>query len=249
MARPRPATIVLATSALALVVGTVGIATAGSGSSVSSEGSRPQVSDNRSPEVPQGSRPTTQDSPAGQTKAAPSSPFRTLERTSATRLPRPDRTPRPTAIMLPGTDVRAPVDVVGVDDAGQVEVPTDVTRAGWYRFSVAPGGTRGSTVIVGHRDGVNQGTGAFAALDDLRPGDSIEIERADGVLIGYTVVARESFDKSRVPFRELFSKSGPARLTLITCGGPFDSSTLGYTDNIVITALPVDTASGSGETQ
>jgi len=243
MTRPRPAILVLGAGALALAVGTVGIATAGSGMHVESVGARPAVQ-------------ATSASPASQgvTATAPSTQeagtaYRSLERRDATELPRPDRTPRPVELRIPAIDVRVAVDVVGLDAAGQVEVPVDVARSGWYRFSAKPGSGEGSTVIVGHVDGVDQGAGAFYDLRSLNPGDTVTLTRADDRQVTYEVVARERFDKDRVPLRELFSRSGPERLTLITCGGPFDPASLEYTDNIVVTAVPVDSAADLGETR
>lgn len=37
---------------------------------------------------------------------------------------------------------------------------------------------------------------------------------------------------------DVWSQTGPARLMLVTCGGPFDSSIGRYRDNIVVTAVP-----------
>lgn len=243
MTRPRPAILVLGAGALALAVGTVGIATAGSGMHVESVGARPAVQ-----------ATATSPAPQGETGTAPSpqeagTAYRSLERRDATELPRPDRTPRPVELRIPAIDVRVAVDVVGLDAAGQVEVPVDVARSGWYRFSAKPDSGEGSTVIVGHVDGVDQGAGAFYDLRSLNPGDTVTLTRADERRVTYEVVARERFDKDRVPLRELFSRSGPERLTLITCGGPFDPASLEYTDNIVVTAIPVDSAADLRETR
>ena len=244
MTRPRPAVLVLAAGALALAAGTAGIAWAGSGMHVESVGSRPTAQ----PEPSVASRESANDE-TSLTPQVKDSPYRTLERRDATQLPRPDRAPRPTSIDIPALEIAAPVDVVGVADDGQVEVPVDVRRAGWYRFSAKPGAGAGSVVIVGHRDGVDQGGGAFIDLGNLRPGDLITVTTEQDRALTYEVVARESFAKSKVPLRELFSRSGPERLTLITCGGPFDPARLEYTDNIVVTALPVDTAADLPETR
>lgn len=239
MTRPRPVVLVLGIGAIALVAGTVGIATAGSGMHVESVGSRPSITSEQGSSMPnssgQGSSVQVSESQA----ATVTSPYRSLDRRDATQLPRPDRSPRPVLLTIPSLDLTSPVDIVGLDDRNQVEVPEDVSRSGWYRFSSRPGGDGGSTVIVAHRDGIGQGAGAFYDLGRVRPGDIVRITTADGTRMAYEVVARESFAKQRVPLEELFSRSGPARLTLITCGGAFDPGALGYTDNIVVTALPV----------
>ena len=38
---------------------------------------------------------------------------------------------------------------------------------------------------------------------------------------------------------QLFTRSGPPRLTLITCGGPFLPEFRSYRDNVVVVAEPV----------
>lgn len=256
MTRPRPAILVLAASALALGLGTVGLASAGSGMHVDSVGSRPATPDIAGTSVDPDGDASQDNSGSADTGATPStvadpttnSPYRSLDRRDATELPRPNRTPRPQTLRIPALDLNTPVDVVGLDTQGQVEVPVDVGRTGWYGFSSKPGSGEGSTVIVGHRDGVDQGAGAFIDLGSLTPGDRIAVDRVDGSTIRYEVVSREAFDKNRVPLRELFSRSGPSRLTLITCGGPFDPSALSYTDNIVVTAVPVAIEAESGQT-
>ena len=244
MTRPRPAVLVLGIGAIALVAGTVGIATAGSGMHVESVGSRPSITSEQGGSAQgnsaqgssaQGSSPQDSESQA----ATVTSPYRSLDRRDATQLPRPDRSPRPVLLTIPSLDLTSPVDIVGLDDRNQVEVPEDVSRAGWYRFSSRPGSDGGSTVIVAHRDGIGQGAGAFYDLGRVRLGDIVRLITADGTRMAYEVVARESFAKQRVPLDELFSRSGPSRLTLITCGGAFDPGALSYTDNIVVTALPI----------
>ena len=45
--------------------------------------------------------------------------------------------------------------------------------------------------------------------------------------------------KADLPLDEVFQRSGPPRLVLITCGGPFDRTTGSYQENIVVTAVPV----------
>jgi hypothetical protein len=43
--------------------------------------------------------------------------------------------------------------------------------------------------------------------------------------------------KTRLP-PSLFDTAGPPRLALVTCGGPFDSATGHYLDNIIVWAVP-----------
>lgn len=235
--RLRPAAAVIILSALALVVALIGFAVAGSGSSVESIGERPS-------ETPQ-SAPTTPSADAD-SGGAGSSSTSSGTRIDATVLPAAQTGATPTRVRIPSMGVDAVVDIVALDSKNRVEVPLDVERTGWYRFAAHPFSGVGSTVIVGHRDGVDQGPGAFFNLDKAVIGDRVIVTTEDGSAIRYRIVARESFGKDNVPFEELFAVTGAPRLTLITCGGPFDATTLGYTDNVVVTAVPESTSDAAG---
>lgn len=231
MIRLRPAIWVLVISAIALVTAVAVIAMAGSGSSVASVGARPAVSEPGSPTSDTDGASAPQESPKSSD----------ANRLDATVLPRTAEGQLPVSVRIGSLDVQAPVGSVGLDSLGRVDVPLDVDQTGWYRYSVLPGADAGSTVIVGHKDGVDQGPGAFFGLGDAQIDDIVTVTSANGSKLRYRVVARESFDKNVVPLDELFATTGAHRLTLITCGGPFDATTLGYTDNVVVTAVPVET--------
>ncbi len=119
-----------------------------------------------------------------------------------------------------------------------MEIPRDVATVGWYKFGPAPGAANGSAVLTGHVDDVRQGPGVFADLGGLDPGDPIAVVDDAGVVRQFTVLSREQWNKGEVPLARLFDRGGDARLVLITCGGSFNSSTLGYDDNIAVTAVP-----------
>jgi hypothetical protein len=53
----------------------------------------------------------------------------------------------------------------------------------------------------------------------------------------FEVVARERYAKTAIPLEKYFARDGAVRLTLITCGGPFDPGTRHYRDNVVVTAV------------
>jgi hypothetical protein len=65
------------------------------------------------------------------------------------------------------------------------------------------------------------------------------VEAADGTVTRWQVVSRDLLAKPDVPLAELFARSGPPRLALVTCGGPFDPDRLSYRDNVVVVAVPV----------
>ncbi len=161
----------------------------------------------------------------------------------------------------PGVPVRVAASAVGLDsgvipvgvtDKGDVAVPADPARAGWYRFGPAPGATQGSAVLVGHVDNDDGDIGEFAALYDIRAGDSIEVEVRPGNPPGsaddrkgagthtldYRVTGRFTVAKEQLP-DAVFRRRGTPVLTLITCAPPFDRAHGGYRNNLVVTAVPV----------
>jgi LPXTG-site transpeptidase (sortase) family protein len=134
--------------------------------------------------------------------------------------------------------VDAPVAPVGIDDRGRMAVPLEVATVGWYRFGPGPGSAAGSAVLSGHVDDREQGYGAFHRLGDLAPGDPVAVDLADGAVASYRVETVTRFPKSDLPVGEVFARDGTPRLTLVTCGGPFDYDVHGYTDNVVVVARP-----------
>ena len=60
----------------------------------------------------------------------------------------------------------------------------------------------------------------------------------DSSVRSFRVTERRAYAKAELP-DEVFRRTGPATLRLITCGGAFDRSTHSYADNIVVTAVPM----------
>lgn len=137
------------------------------------------------------------------------------------------------------TLLAAPVLPVGVDATGAMGVPEEVATVGWYRFGPAPGAGTGSALLAGHVDDRVQGPGAFHDLAGLAPGDVVTVRRSAALAVRYEVREVRAVDKQALPAGELFARDGPPRLTLVTCGGPFDRATRSYRDNVVVTAVPL----------
>jgi len=163
---------------------------------------------------------------------------------AAGRLPGTPAVP-PLRLEIPAIKVTAPVDAVGLDQAtGEVDLPRDVDTVGWYRYGPDLGSTAGSVTIAGHVDGAAQGKGAFFRLREVPAGARVVVFGSDGAPRSFTVVSREVFAKTAMPMDRLFARDGRLRLTLITCGGPFDRKTRHYRDNVVLTAVPIGVFQG-----
>jgi hypothetical protein len=162
--------------------------------------------------------------------------------------------PEPVHIRAASIGVDASLVPVGILEDDVMEVPEDVATIGWYDpqrddatgegLGVIPG-VQGTAVLAGHVDSRSQGRGALYRLRDLRVGDVIEVDHADGTSTVWIVTEVIRYPKVDLPYHEVFTWSGDPRLALITCGGEFDRTERSYTDNIVAYAEPLAGSDGS----
>jgi hypothetical protein len=146
--------------------------------------------------------------------------------------------PRPVPVRgtAAALDIDAPVVAAPVRD-GELVIPDDAVTAAWYRAGPAPGDP-GSAVLAAHVDYAGQ-LGAFFHLEDAEPDQRVDVHFDDGSRRAFRVVARQQFPRDTLTSLDLFARDGPAVLTLVTCGGTFDSSAHHYRDNVVVRAVPV----------
>lgn len=175
--------------------------------------------------------------PSASATAAPApTPSASVPVVRATPTPPPVPSPEPTALVLPDLGVDMPVDPVGVQADGAMEIPTDPAVAGWYRFGPAPADAAGATVIAAHVDSRVYGLGPLARLRDAQPGQQVSVTDAAGTITTYIVESVTYIPRAQLPVDELFSREGPRSLVVITCGGSFDERTRSYSDNVVLVA-------------
>lgn len=171
------------------------------------------------------------------TSAAPAVPSVPIE---DGKLPTAAAADAPTRLAVPALKLKATVDAVGIDaKTGDFAVPPSVDQVGWYRFGPGFSAAAGSIVVAGHVDSAADGKGAFFRLGELEAGDKVTLTGPGGKTRVFRVVARERYRKTAIPLQKYFARDGDPRLTLITCGGPFDPKTRHYRDNVVVTAAPV----------
>ena len=143
----------------------------------------------------------------------------------------------PTGLSIPSLGVLAPVVPVGLAEDRSMQIP-GVSEAGWYLPGRAPGSPTGSAVIAAHVD-FNERPGVFFELRGIQPGAEVVVTDAAGGTHRFVVTERSQVAKDRVPMQELFRTGGDPVLTLVTCGGAFDSGARSYSDNIIVRAVPV----------
>lgn len=138
-------------------------------------------------------------------------------------------------LKIPALAIDAGVEAVGTDGQGHVGVPASIWDAAWYRYGPAPG-QPGDAVIDGHLDWYT-GPALFEHLAQLKPGDLVEVI-AGATTIEFKVSALNWFPYTSPPPGFLAS-AGPPRLSLVTCGGSWNSRAGTYSERLVVDALLV----------
>ena len=112
----------------------------------------------------------------------------------------------------------------------------DAREAAWYDEGPTPG-ELGSAVIAAHVDSwyMRLGQAAFYSLGAARPGDTVEITRADHRTAVFTTDSVETVAKDDFPTGKVYGPVPYAGLRLITCGGGWTKRG-GYSGNVVLSA-------------
>jgi hypothetical protein len=144
---------------------------------------------------------------------------------------------RPLGLALPRFRLEAPVVSEPVASGGSLGVPDNPLTVGWWSAGPEPGAPAGTAVIDGHVDSATRGVGALVHLQDLVPGDQLAV-MAQGGSEMFTVDAVRQYPKSNLVSAKVFDQAVGGRLAIVTCGGPFDSASHTYRDNVVVFATP-----------
>ncbi|MFI7698871.1 class F sortase [Nonomuraea sp. NPDC049480] len=153
-----------------------------------------------------------------------------------TKVAKPMRAARPTAVYIPSIGVSAPLMELGLDAGGGIQNPPldSPNLAGWYRYGPVPG-QRGAAVITGHLD-TRSGPAVFARLKDVKRGDQVQVLRADRSVAVFVVDKVEHTPKARFPAKKVYGKLAYPGLRLVTCGGAFDRQAHSYRENTIVYA-------------
>jgi Sortase domain len=140
----------------------------------------------------------------------------------------------PLRLTIPSIGVTTRLLRLGLEADGSMQVPVDFDRAGWFAKGPTPGQV-GPAVIAGHVDS-RTGPAVFYRLRELRAGDTVQVERADGTRLRFVVEDARRYPKTSFPTAAVFGPAPWAALRLVTCGGDFDRSARSYRDNLVVFA-------------
>jgi hypothetical protein len=144
----------------------------------------------------------------------------------------------PVSLSIRAISVQSPLQALGLNADGSLEVPGPgpfYNEAAWYKYSPTPG-QLGPSIIEGHIDSAAEGPSVFFRLGALRPGDEIDVTRADHTVAVFTVSGVRQFPKAAFPTAIVYGNTSFAALRLITCGGSFDRSVGSYVANTVVFA-------------
>ncbi|HSP75550.1 MAG TPA: class F sortase [Cryobacterium sp.] len=145
----------------------------------------------------------------------------------------------PQLIRVDSLGIDMAIEPVGLDADGAMGLPKNPTLAAWYRFGPSPASAAGATVIAAHVDSLVYDIGPFAQLASASAGTEIVVTTEDGQDRRYAVESVQTVTKQDVPWDSIFDRSGPGRLTLVTCGGEFDYDARTYLSNVIVSANPI----------
>jgi sortase family protein len=149
----------------------------------------------------------------------------------------------PVSVSIPAIGVTSKLLHLGLNKDGSIQVPnliTSANEAAWYKYSATPGQI-GTSVIEGHVDSYG-GPAVFYRLGALRPGNRINVTRADGITAIFRVTGVREYLKDKYPADTIYAPANFAALRLITCGGGFDAVTGHYLSAVVVYASLVSSS-------
>ena len=142
--------------------------------------------------------------------------------------PTPSPTPRTVVLNSPAARVAigelavdAPVTVKGLLPDKTMASPDSITEVAWYDFTARPG-SPGNAVFSGHVIGPNGEPGVFANLRLLEPGDTLDVQLENGVIVRYRVTSSAVYSLAGIPMDDVLRLGAKEEMaTFITCDGPF----------------------------
>lgn len=119
---------------------------------------------------------------------------------------------------------------------GRMQNPSGPFIAAWYKETGKLGAV-GNIVIAGHLDYWNVPQAVFYRLNELNAGDIVTVVGADDQSYRYAVEWKKNYKLAELDaagIQEIVGATDTEQLTLITCGGPFDSSKGEYLERTVV---------------
>lgn len=205
------------------------------------------------PSLPAGGGGPSTTSPSSSTASGAAAPTPSSSATARTAASSVCVAGVPARLVIPALGVNAAFQTIGLDTSAPADSqgrrplgnPSDRTKAGWYSAGPRPGSGTGTVLANGHtyHDGSAIFKESFASR--VATGQRIDVVQANGSVCSYRVqrvwrdVAKTAYP-AIVSSQGLYDFSGPERLFLATCGGPFDPSVQNYDHISMVIATPID---------
>lgn len=145
----------------------------------------------------------------------------------------------PVRLKIPKFNIDAAFQYNGLTSLGVMEIPNNVTDAGWYTGSPRPG-EKGVAIVTGHvaqiHGGVVTKLGVFARLRELLPGDTLAITDDRGITTTFIVREIRTYDPAADAHDVFTSDDDGSHLRLITCEGVWEVGKQSYTKRLVVFA-------------
>jgi sortase A len=137
----------------------------------------------------------------------------------------------PATLIIPKIKLNTHIQIVGINKAGNMDVPNNLTDVAWYKYGPRPG-EPGNAVIDGHFNTDSQKPAVFWNLRNLQIGDDVYVVDDQQKKIHFQVIGKEVFNAKSAPRGEIFGTTSATHLNLITCS--FNDSDARYTDRLVV---------------
>ncbi len=140
----------------------------------------------------------------------------------------------PVRLVIPSIHLNAPIQDVGLDASGAMDVPNGKTNdVGWYEDGTIPG-ENGTAVMDAHV------FAAFAKLKNLKSGADVYVVTEDGEKLHFVVSFAETYALGDIISGDLFGEGSTPHLNLITCAGKLtpDHSTYDHRLIVYTTLVP-----------
>jgi sortase (surface protein transpeptidase) len=133
--------------------------------------------------------------------------------TTYASLPSAPTTDAPAFVYIPSISLFSSVLGVGVNEKGNMDVPSGLTNdVGWYKYGTLPGDT-GTAVLDAHN------TAAFKFLHLVPPGGDIYILTTRGHMMHFKVTKAVTYSMEVLKPQTLFAYTDKKQINLITCAG------------------------------
>lgn len=145
----------------------------------------------------------------------------------------------PRYISLPSLSLKARIIPVGVDSKGRPRTPAHSYDAGWYNVSSRPG-EAGAAVISGMCT-TPATNGLFDGVKSMSKGDTVVVERGDGVVVKYAIVSSENVPVDELDMAKVLRPvdvHAPG-LNIVICSGTYNPKTNDMSGRFVIYAKQI----------